>query len=754
MMEKRKTFLKLLIVLTVLLSCPRARATQEPRTVDVIILENGIYDSADVLEAIGEYAESIGSSSDYTCNVVKLSSSHNNPAKIDEFIESRHLAGTNIFILVGNDLKWPLSIGYLDDVPVASPADGVLCDTDGELSISGDGLHQPITAFTSEVTVSYVFPPKTGLSAEAQVDLVVNAFEKFSDNHQGKLAYRREGVVCGRFDPDPWPIFHEATESMASASERMFGPLNVVKKELAASEVRTYLERAPAFFGVAGHGSTQVVETSSTGDLLSHVDLTLSSKGPKLLEVFGCWASGWYFQDAGDPWGARAGFFSEAAIFGNEYSIAMICGNPGPESRPEYSFSGLVLSLVPSHPGAAIGELMIGKERRSTDWVYFGDPIMRPDDAGNGPVNQRPVAYVDLIGPSPSMEGAEVVFEGHAADGDGEVVGYRWWSSLDGVLSERAAFSTSSLSVGTHEIRFRAQDDYGDWSEEVVEYVTIVASFRVNILYPEDGDQIKGTVVVSASTNIKNIIAFNFYIDGAYKGYDANPPYEYEWDTTRLSNGPHTVQVKAYSRTPVKTYSSAPITVNTDNPLPTVTVTSPLEGSELNGACPVEVVADDVDKVSRVRFYVDGLVKGYDYSPPFQWSWDTGRESHGTHTVRVDAYYTNLLRYISSESVDVFVNNPRPSRSVEIISLSDGDVVSGTIQVDVEATGEDLIRVYLYLDGKYKGFDGVKPYGFRLNTAQLPSGPHEIYAVGLYEKNPPHTKIKSEIINITVNNLT
>jgi len=378
-MMNRKMLWKTLIVLAVLLSCPNVRAKQEPKVVDVIILENGIFDSQNVLEAIGEYAESVESSLGFECRVVKLSSINNDPASIDELIEGRHLAGTNIFILVGNDLKWPLSIGYEDNVPVASPADGVLCDVDGELPIKGDGLHQPITAFTSEVSVSYVFPPKIGLSTEAQVELVVKTFEKFRQNHEGNLSFRKEGVICGRFDPDPWAIFHEAVESMTSASERLYGAENVVKKELETSEVITYLSRAPAFFGVAGHGNTRAVETSSTMGFFSYLDLALARKGPQLLEVFGCWSSGWKIQNESDPWGAKPGFFSEAAMFRNEYNIALICGNPGPETRPEYSFSGLVLSQVPHYPEAVIGELMIGQKRRSTDWILYGDPLLRPD---------------------------------------------------------------------------------------------------------------------------------------------------------------------------------------------------------------------------------------------------------------------------------------------------------------------------------------------------------------------------------------
>jgi len=37
-----------------------------------------------------------------------------------------------------------------------------------------------------------------------------------------------------------------------------------------------------------------------------------------------------------------------------------------------------------------------------------------------------------------------------------------------------------------------------------------------------------------------------FYSDGSQVGEDATSPYEYSWDTTKVSDGEHTVLVKAY----------------------------------------------------------------------------------------------------------------------------------------------------------------------------------------------------------------
>jgi len=80
--------------------------------------------------------------------------------------------------------------------------------------------------------------------------------------------------------------------------------------------------------------------------------------------------------------------------------------------------------------------------------------------------DQEPVAYVDSISPNPVVQGQTVNFNGHGTD-DGTIIGWEWRSSKDGVLSNSEDFSSSSLSVGTHTIKFGVKDDDDKWSEYV-----------------------------------------------------------------------------------------------------------------------------------------------------------------------------------------------------------------------------------------------------------------------------------------------
>ena len=92
------------------------------------------------------------------------------------------------------------------------------------------------------------------------------------------------------------------------------------------------------------------------------------------------------------------------------------------------------------------------------------------------PVNQPPTAIIDSVTPNPAEQGKDIVsFTGHGTDSDGSVVAYNWRSSIDGQLSTSSSFTkpASELSVGTHTIYFKVQDDDGAWSTEDIEELVI-----------------------------------------------------------------------------------------------------------------------------------------------------------------------------------------------------------------------------------------------------------------------------------------
>ena len=90
-----------------------------------------------------------------------------------------------------------------------------------------------------------------------------------------------------------------------------------------------------------------------------------------------------------------------------------------------------------------------------------------------GTINSPPVASITAITPTAVLPGDTIAFSGSGSDSDGSVAGYEWFSDIDGVLSDQAAFSTNALAPGTHSIFFRVRDNQGAWSQQAVRLVVV-----------------------------------------------------------------------------------------------------------------------------------------------------------------------------------------------------------------------------------------------------------------------------------------
>ena len=107
-------------------------------------------------------------------------------------------------------------------------------------------------------------------------------------------------------------------------------------------------------------------------------------------------------------------------------------------------------------------------------------------DGANGLciIETAPIAWFDEISPNPALNTDSIYFKGHGTD-DGSITKYVWTSSIDGEFynGTENELDYSALSVGTHTIYFKVQDNYGIWSEEI--------SLTLHVLIPssdDDGD--------------------------------------------------------------------------------------------------------------------------------------------------------------------------------------------------------------------------------------------------------------------------
>ena len=139
------------------------------------------------------------------------------------------------------------------------------------------------------------------------------------------------------------------------------------------------------------------------------------------------------------------------------------CGDPGADWPEGTSFT-VTITGTGSHEGWS------GNATGIVSGYYndMGNIVLSQDTQ-----NQPPKAYIDSISPNPATEEDAITFEGHGVDNDGTIITYTWQSSLDGLLSTKASFTSSNISTGVHEIYFKVEDDDHTWSFADIETLII-----------------------------------------------------------------------------------------------------------------------------------------------------------------------------------------------------------------------------------------------------------------------------------------
>ena len=167
-------------------------------------------------------------------------------------------------------------------------------------------------------------------------------------------------------------------------------------------------------------------------------------------------------------------------------------------------------------------------------------------------INGRPVAKITDVSPNPVKENQTITFTAHGAD-DGTILLYVWRSDLDGPLynGSNTAFNLSNLSVGSHTIYLKVQDDLGAWSGEVNAALTISPNRipTIAITFPGEGDTVKGTVTVlgTASDEDGTIEKVEITIDGGtWLPATGTDSWSFVVDTEELENGEYSIKTRCF----------------------------------------------------------------------------------------------------------------------------------------------------------------------------------------------------------------
>jgi hypothetical protein len=214
----------------------------------------------------------------------------------------------------------------------------------------------------------------------------------------------------------------------------------------------------------------------------------------------------------------------------------------------------------------------------------------------------------------------------------------------------------------------------------------------VSISSPGAGATLSGTVSVTASASgTAGVANVQFQLDGTNVGApDVSSPYTFSWDTTKSSNGNHTLAaVVTDMANNQATSSSVSVTVKNGSPdttPPTVSITAPVSGSTVSGTIAVSANAADNVGVTSVQFLIDGNITGSpDTAAPYTYSWNTAVYTNGTHTVTAVAKDA-AGNSATSAGMTVNVSNAAPLPGQSVLATLAKAMAPGT-WVSISTTG-------------------------------------------------------------------
>lgn len=174
---------------------------------------------------------------------------------------------------------------------------------------------------------------------------------------------------------------------------------------------------------------------------------------------------------------------------------------------------------------------------------------------------------------------------------------------------------------------------------------------------------------------------------------------------------------------------SAPIWVDQGGTAPADTTPPTVSASQsgTSGTITLSATASDDVGVTRVEFYIDGVLVGTDNEPAWTMAYDSTTLSNGTHSLTAKAFDAAGNNSTSS-AVSFSISNPVSDTTAPTVSASVSGT-AGTITLSASASDDvGVSKVEFYIDGTLVGTSTSAPYSMAFDSTTLTNGSHTLTA--------------------------
>lgn len=180
------------------------------------------------------------------------------------------------------------------------------------------------------------------------------------------------------------------------------------------------------------------------------------------------------------------------------------------------------------------------------------------------------------------------------------------------------------------------------------------------------GSEVEIKVALSTTAE-KPVTKVQVYLDGAFISecpYESTEPKgscSFTWDTLRTPNGPHKVDIQAFSKEEYLAMGSLSVSVLNKVPdlvPPKVAIVSPKEGEAVSGTITIVIEAsDDGPTEPFVSIYIDGSLRSVKNHGPYSYDWDTTAGEDRSYTIQAVAV-DEVGNKADAKPVKPIVRNP------------------------------------------------------------------------------------------------
>lgn len=206
--------------------------------------------------------------------------------------------------------------------------------------------------------------------------------------------------------------------------------------------------------------------------------------------------------------------------------------------------------------------------------------------------------------------------------------------------------------------------------------------------------------------------------------------------------------VTAYDASGAESIYSNVITVPEAVP-PTTALTAPAATTTLSGVVTVAASATDNVGVTKVEFYVNGVLQGTSLAAPFTYAWDTTALAAGSYTLMTKAYDA-AGNVGQSATVTVKVFNDLTAPTASLTSPGNNMTVGGIVNVSASASDNVAVsRVEFYLNNSLLSATNVPPYAYNWDSKLAANG---IYTLSAIAYDAAGNAGQSQIVTVNVFN--